>query len=183
MTIEERIAAYLDGQLDEQARAELEEAFVDEHVAELLGEELMLRELLASMPPAEVPLALLTKLDHTLGVGATLATRLRGGLERLSPKPAWALEGLRFGARAVAAAPAGVAVATAGVSAVRATAAGVSTLQAMASGAATVQTAASNLAALGATLDRATSLPFEARADNRSSSWWQRATRLLRRSR
>ena len=72
MTLEEQIAEYLDGVLDDRATAEVETRLVEPAVARLLGEELMLRTLLAAMPPDAPPGALVTRLENSLGVSRSV---------------------------------------------------------------------------------------------------------------
>lgn len=121
MNLEARIAAYLDGELDEQAAAEIEAAFVDPEVAAMLSEELLVRELLAALPPDEPPEALIKQIEESLGVSTGVLAQARARLKNVAPTREWGLRGIVFGARALAAAPAGVAnlrAAASGVSSV-----------------------------------------------------------------
>jgi len=161
MNFEERIAAYLDGELGEREAEELEAAFIDPKVSELLSEELLVRELLAALPPEEAPEALVARIEGSLGVSAGLGARARQRLRGLvpgrssAPRRSWALQGLSLSARALTAAPAGV-------SNVRAAASGASSLR------------------------RSYALVSELRGrspDGRSAPLWQRAAAMLWRRR
>lgn len=122
MSIEARIAAYLDGELDERAAAEVEAALVEPETAQLLSEELMLRELLATMPPDAPPEALIARLESSLGVGSGVTERVRRQLGAALAGPSWAVRAPALGVKALAAARtsvAGAGVVMSGVSTVR----------------------------------------------------------------
>jgi len=63
----DRIAAYLDGTLPTRERSALERALVtDEEVAQLFGEELLLRDLLRHAPPEVPPAEVLARWEAAL---------------------------------------------------------------------------------------------------------------------
>ena len=118
MNMEERIAAYLDGELDPRAAAEVEAALLDPAVSELLAHELMLRELMGTLGPQEAPPGLLARIEKSLGVHTTLAERLgirspasAPGSERKRSRLGTAIDAARVsaaGARLAAASVTGV---------------------------------------------------------------------------
>jgi len=119
MTLEERIAAYLDGELDDRAASAVEAALIDPAVGQLLGEELMLRELLGALPPDAAPAALVARIESSLGVsdglGERVGRRLRATLAGSRPTLGTAVKAARLGAG-------GARVALSGVSTARAVA-------------------------------------------------------------
>lgn len=122
MTLEERIEAYLDGELDNRAAAEVEAALVDPAVAELLSEELMLRELLASMPPEAPPDELIARLEDSLGVGTGFTAEVKSQLRAVFAGSGRAVSGSALAAKALVAARmslAGARLAASGVSTMR----------------------------------------------------------------
>ena len=147
MTIEARIAAYLDGELDRRAAAEVEAALVDPAAAGLLAEELMLRQLLATMPPDSAPVELIARLEDTLGVGSSPMAWARQRLRAALPEPRRAVRGPALGVKAFAAARVGVAGA-------RGAATGLSTVRGAATGLSTVRNTLTTAAELAAPLLR-----------------------------
>ncbi|MDH5490361.1 MAG: hypothetical protein OEY14_00155 [Myxococcales bacterium] len=114
MTLEERIAAYLDGALDERAAAEVEAELLDPRAAELLGEELMLRQLLSELSPDEPPASLIADIERSLGVSSGLVARAKRSLEARRERRRRGFGEIALGAAKLAvAAPSGIASAQA----------------------------------------------------------------------
>ena len=66
--LEERIDAYLEGALSPEEADRFERELLDPEVAGLFAEALMLREMLASMPPDQPPEELIEQIEATLEV-------------------------------------------------------------------------------------------------------------------
>jgi anti-sigma factor RsiW len=66
--LEERIDAYLEGALSPEEAYRFEQELLDPEVAGLFSEALMLREMLASMPPDQPPEELIELIEATLEV-------------------------------------------------------------------------------------------------------------------
>lgn len=128
----ERVAAYLDGRLSLEQTARLEaELAQGGEVARLLSEELMLRELLSSMPPDAPPEGLIERIEAACPGGprsdgreGRAQTREPGRLSKLFRPAGLALSGVSWTLRGPALA---VGPASAGGSSGRATLEGLAT--------------------------------------------------------
>ncbi len=112
--LELRIEDYLDGVLCPAETDRLERELCEPEAARALGEALMLRELLASAPPHEVPEGLVDRIESELGVA--ISSKGRRGLvpvPGLSGPASGVLEGaswaLRWPSMMMSAAPAATA--------------------------------------------------------------------------
>lgn len=115
MELEERIAAYLDGDLDPAGVRAVEEALVDPTVAALLSEELMLRALLGSMPPDGLPSTLVPRLESGLGVQQGWTEQAKRRVIAARPRPSDAVAAARWGLAGATAARSALSAAQAGL--------------------------------------------------------------------
>jgi anti-sigma factor RsiW len=116
--IELMVERYLDGQLDPEETAQFERRLMDPAVSEAFGEALMLRQLLAELPPDQAPEELVRQLEEALEVDPggqrrrTRLLRVRAALDGLS----WAVKGpaqaLSAGSPTASAAPAAAGLST-----------------------------------------------------------------------
>ncbi len=156
MTIEAQIAAYLDGELDQRSADEVEVALTDPAIAVLLSEELMVRELLAAMPPDAPPSELIARLEDSLGVRRGVLDPVRSQLRAAVSESRWVRRGPALGFKALAAA-------RVGVNGARVAASGVSTMR--------------------SSLDLISDIPRPRFASSRPKPLWRRAASFVWRSR
>jgi len=90
------VEEYLEGRLSPEETGRFERALLEPAVAEAFREALVLRELLASLPPDAPPEALVSRIELALAVSGTEARRKAGRFPRLSAAlggASWALRG------------------------------------------------------------------------------------------